>query len=126
MIRRPPRSTLFPYTTLFRSLGAAPGLGRTLQSEDMKRGAPPAAVLSDAAWRNVLGANPNVIGTQMELDDRLCTIVGVMPRSFTFVEQPADAYIPLQWSDSIGDQGRNTRMIARLKPGLTIAQAQIE
>src|SRR2546430_12944699 len=25
MIRRPPRSTLFPYTTLFRSLGA-PGL----------------------------------------------------------------------------------------------------
>src|SRR3712207_7658258 len=24
MIRRPPRSTLFPYTTLFRSLGAEP------------------------------------------------------------------------------------------------------
>src|SRR3712207_8895581 len=24
MIRRPPRSTLFPYTTLFRSLGVAP------------------------------------------------------------------------------------------------------
>src|SRR3989475_10226304 len=24
MIRRPPRSTLFPYTTLFRSLGEAP------------------------------------------------------------------------------------------------------
>src|SRR5256886_12463225 len=29
MIRRPPRSTLFPYTTLFRSLGTPgdPGLG---------------------------------------------------------------------------------------------------
>src|SRR5256885_3106505 len=26
MIRRPPRSTLFPYTTLFRSLGCAPAL----------------------------------------------------------------------------------------------------
>src|SRR3712207_7527230 len=26
MIRRPPRSTLFPYTTLFRSLGPARGL----------------------------------------------------------------------------------------------------
>src|SRR3712207_7854523 len=24
MIRRPPRSTLFPYTTLFRSLGSSP------------------------------------------------------------------------------------------------------
>src|SRR3712207_7067590 len=27
MIRRPPRSTLFPYTTLFRSLGVGPGVG---------------------------------------------------------------------------------------------------
>src|SRR2546427_8069815 len=27
MIRRPPRSTLFPYTTLFRSLRAKAGLG---------------------------------------------------------------------------------------------------
>src|SRR2546425_2673429 len=26
MIRRPPRSTLFPYTTLFRSPSASPGL----------------------------------------------------------------------------------------------------
>src|SRR3712207_7814062 len=25
MIRRPPRSTLFPYTTLFRSMGESPG-----------------------------------------------------------------------------------------------------
>src|SRR5690349_23708059 len=38
MIRRPPRSTLFPYTTLFRShgaerfgLGAAPGTAETHQ-----------------------------------------------------------------------------------------------
>src|SRR5260370_26103788 len=32
MIRRPPRSTLFPYTTLFRSAGfcAAPGVGARL------------------------------------------------------------------------------------------------
>src|SRR2546422_4523189 len=28
MIRRPPRSTLFPYTTLFRSAPAHAGLGR--------------------------------------------------------------------------------------------------
>src|SRR3712207_7026692 len=29
MIRRPPRSTLFPYTTLFRSAAFAPGAGGT-------------------------------------------------------------------------------------------------
>src|SRR3989449_6682594 len=30
MIRRPPRSTLFPYTTLFRSMGGALGGGATV------------------------------------------------------------------------------------------------
>src|SRR3712207_8880565 len=30
MIRRPPRSTLFPYTTLFRSIGASTGPGASL------------------------------------------------------------------------------------------------
>src|SRR3712207_7231745 len=29
MIRRPPRSTLFPYTTLFRSCIGAPGISRS-------------------------------------------------------------------------------------------------
>src|SRR3712207_6856132 len=34
MIRRPPRSTLFPYTTLFRSVtGAASGLGAAIAAE---------------------------------------------------------------------------------------------
>src|SRR3989475_5760625 len=32
MIRRPPRSTLFPYTTLFRSLNAAVGVVRAVNA----------------------------------------------------------------------------------------------
>src|SRR3712207_7109811 len=34
MIRRPPRSTLFPYTTLFRSLGLVTSKTGTLESKD--------------------------------------------------------------------------------------------
>src|SRR3712207_7050406 len=34
MIRRPPRSTLFPYTTLFRSLGTAFAVGARRKVED--------------------------------------------------------------------------------------------
>src|SRR3712207_5050281 len=46
MIRRPPRSTLFPYTTLFRSPGApGPGLGRPprrmAQAPERERGRAP-------------------------------------------------------------------------------------
>src|SRR2546425_8993316 len=47
MIRRPPRSTLFPYTTLFRSLGQHAGTGRParLPAEELDR----RAVLVDVA-----------------------------------------------------------------------------
>src|SRR2546430_5678476 len=38
MIRRPPRSTLFPYTTLFRSL--RPGERRAVRGVDVAQGAP--------------------------------------------------------------------------------------
>src|SRR3712207_9232543 len=34
MIRRPPRSTLFPYTTLFRSCGRSPSSSRRGESPD--------------------------------------------------------------------------------------------
>src|SRR3712207_8981197 len=34
MIRRPPRSTLFPYTTLFRSLGEQAGTRVTIECPD--------------------------------------------------------------------------------------------
>src|SRR5438309_4086556 len=54
MIRRPPRSTLFPYTTLFRSLpvgGAAQVLGYSRRSGRPRRGehlfAPGALALGD-------------------------------------------------------------------------------
>src|SRR2546426_6445507 len=36
MIRRPPRSTLFPYTTLFRSHGAGGGTKRPHTPEDAR------------------------------------------------------------------------------------------
>src|SRR3712207_7949501 len=47
MIRRPPRSTLFPYTTLFRSRGAAGVLRR--QPADPQRGAAQAVATRAAA-----------------------------------------------------------------------------
>src|SRR3712207_7360529 len=45
MIRRPPRSTLFPYTTLFRSRDAARGVRRerpALERDDIEAGIAPA------------------------------------------------------------------------------------
>src|SRR5438874_9938911 len=43
MIRRPPRSTLFPYTTLFRSLAIGPGAGVPAPLRRRRRGGRAAA-----------------------------------------------------------------------------------
>src|SRR5438874_7933658 len=56
MLRRPPRSTLFPYTTLFRSRGGradpgeepdAPGQGAAAQPEEPRPVVPQAVVRPD-------------------------------------------------------------------------------
>src|SRR3712207_7571168 len=50
MIRRPPRSTLFPYTTLFRSGGdGRAGAGGTIRRRQPARGVRRRAALSAAA-----------------------------------------------------------------------------
>src|SRR5258708_16000552 len=49
MIRRPPRSTLFPYTTLFRSLQTALGGDRKNESQTGASGADLPEILNDLA-----------------------------------------------------------------------------
>src|SRR2546425_6900647 len=56
MIRRPPRSTLFPYTTLFRSLYAINTLGGVLGTVAMGFGLP-AAIGVSASYSAAAGAS---------------------------------------------------------------------
>src|SRR2546421_2556756 len=52
MIRRPPRSTLFPYTTLFRSQRTVRGLLLVVSERSRQRAQPPQQSERDA-WRAV-------------------------------------------------------------------------
>src|SRR2546427_3828634 len=65
MIRRPPRSTLFPYTTLFRSRG------RSLRDPDRRRdpqGAPAAGGLILSAIATLVGRLPAGAGAWLGRD----------------------------------------------------------
>src|SRR3712207_7313534 len=58
MIRRPPRSTLFPYTTLFRSVGFATAGGPTDTCSPLARNAPhPTAVSFVSIPIGIVGAS---------------------------------------------------------------------
>src|SRR2546430_6106140 len=63
MIRRPPRSTLFPYTTLFRSFDTKT---RTFNEWDLPAGAHPHGLLVDRDGKVWYTGNGN--GTIGELD----------------------------------------------------------
>src|SRR5256885_5673128 len=65
MIRRPPRSTLFPYTTLFRSIRPRERLGRIEQVNEIlpsRQALPGNPALSDRADHDAVGVQKFSIG----------------------------------------------------------------
>ena len=117
----------------FATLGVAPALGRAFREEDMTFGQDRAIVLSDAYWRQQYAADPGVVGRQMRVDGRPFTIVGVLPREFSFLSSKARLFLPLSSGpdDRLSARrhwGSSSHMVARLSAGATLAdvQAQID
>src|SRR5882757_4257406 len=116
----------------FSMLGATPELGRLFGHQDFALGFAPVVVISDALWRRSYGADPGVLGRSLRLDDDLYTIVGVLSPGFRHPGPtiPAvEVWITCGFSgDPFPAPARGLRIlpgaIGRLKPGLTVAQAQ--
>ena len=84
-------------------------------------------VLSHGLWQRRFGGQPDAVGRTLRLDSAPYTIIGVLPQSFQFPERDLDAWVPLQPSPE-DRQSRAfwLRSVGRLKPGVTLAQAQQE
>jgi putative ABC transport system permease protein len=124
---------------LFPLLGAQPRLGRLfLPEEESPPAGRPVAILSDGFWRRVFGADPAVIGKPLRFGSRTLTIVGVMPPEFRFPSKAispgwgylsgeADVFETMALSLHNTLAGMHTNLvIARLKPGVGLAQADAE
>ena len=116
----------------FEVMGTAPAMGRTFRADESEPGAAPAAILSEALWREVFGADPSVLEHTIVLDGVSHTVVGVMPPGFSFPEE-AEVWTPriydAQFSPT-AEEGRASNMwvpaIARLRPGVSVSQAATE
>jgi putative ABC transport system permease protein len=118
--------------SLFPLLGIEPLRGRTFSAEEDARGRDAVAVLSQKLWRGQFGSDPDIVGRTIRLDERACTVIGVMPSRFEFppssssFSESVDLWVPLAltdrekqgWADSF-DFG----VIGRLKPGVSLEQA---
>src|SRR5579872_5020244 len=105
--------------SFFDMLGVRAAMGRTFLPEDADRGC--SAALSHAFWEGTLGADPHIAGQSLRLDGTACTVVGVMPRGFSFYPTATDL-----WRLDRQAMPPVTGIFGRLKRGATRAQAQAE
>jgi putative ABC transport system permease protein len=115
----------------FSLFGEKPLLGRIFFPDDGKPGAASVVILSEELWRGSFGADPNVIGTAINLDKRPFTVVGIMPATFRFPVVSDGLWIPLTQDPLFGSlinqrTGHWFQVTGRLKAGVSVAQARAE
>src|SRR6202045_3265466 len=113
----------------FTTLGVNPVIGRTFTEEeaaDQKN----VIILTDAFWRQRFGSDPDVLGRDIRVNTMPRKIVGVLPPDFRFLSSEARLVLPIRsrleerTPQERHSDGGGTHMIARLKPGATMAEAQ--
>ena len=113
-------------TGFFSVLGVQPALGRAFLPEDDKPGTISTAIVSDGLWKRRFGADPAIVGKQVQISSRPITVVGVMPAGFEYPEQ---TQIWVTSAVNLSEEPRDNRAwsaIARLNPGVDVKRAQIQ
>ena len=116
----------------FEVMGLSPVLGRLTRPSDDGPGVPPVMILSHEFWLKRFGGNPDVIGTQLRLDGKPVTVIGVL-QSAPFFPGKVDALLNMVISEHHlsaqmveGRTHRMTEIVARLAPGATLQRARTE
>jgi putative ABC transport system permease protein len=112
----------------FSVLGVDAIRGRTFQTDEDKQGGPRVVVLTYGLWQRRFGGSEQILGQQLDLAGTSYTVIGVLPQSFQFAMRPADLFMPYQPTQNQLTRRymHGTNLIARLKPGVTAAQAHAE
>lgn len=112
----------------FSLLGVEPLIGRSFQEGDDKPGAPRVAVLTYGMWQSKFGGDAGILGQALTISGQDYTVVGVLPASFQFALRNADLWVPYQPNEAQLTRRfmHGTNLIGRLKPGVTVEQANNE
>jgi putative ABC transport system permease protein len=116
---------------LFQVLRVSPALGRGFLSEEEQFGRHHVVLLSYELWQRRYSADPGIIGRAINLGGDTYTVVGVMPKGMAFFDnQPrVELWTPLSFATGDNMDSRNNyfvNLVGRLKPGVTVQQAQAE
>jgi hypothetical protein len=116
-------------SAIFKVLDVKPVLGRTFIEEDEQHASEPVVVISNEMWKQQFGGASDTVGRKINLDGKLFTVVGVLPRfEFAFTKAPPAFWVPLDPKGEI-EQQRSVaflQVIARLNPDASIEEATAE
>jgi putative ABC transport system permease protein len=124
----PERITNAPVSwDIFELLQVRPALGRGFRADEDAPGKANVVVLSHGMWQRRLGGDPGVLGRSISLSGAPFTIVGVMPPTFRFPSRETEFWVPLALNPADASRGGHfLAVIGRLKPGVTLTQADVE
>jgi predicted permease len=112
----------------FDVLKLRPHLGRFLGEEDHRSGAAPAAVVSYNFWLANLGGNPDLSKLSLQYSNTSVPVIGVAAPGFDY-PQKSNVWASreaLRGPVNPSRSAHNYRVVARLKPGVTVQQARGE
>jgi predicted permease len=109
----------------FDVMGVQALVGRTTLPSDAADGAEPVAVLGYKFWQRQFGGDPGVLGRRMRLNDKVRTVIGVMPPRFMW--RGADVYLPdVPRRGQTLDGERDVHLLGRVRPGVSKAQVEAD
>ena len=98
--------------------------GRNFTADEDRPGGAKVVMVSEQLWRRKYGADPSLVGRQIEVDGVMRDVVGIMPAGFRFPGARTDLWMPLAIDPSKADIGSyNYRAVGRLRDGITPATA---
>src|SRR5947208_2325711 len=112
----------------FTVLGVRPLLGRAFTPEEEPEGGARVVALTEAFWRNRLGADSSVLGRTVTLDDVPYTIVGVMGADAEALQNGENLWVPLalRRNEIAATGARFLDVVARLHAGVKRERAADE
>jgi len=115
---------------LFPVLGITLLQGRAFLAEEDRPGAAPVAIISYSLWQRRFAGSQSAIGLPLVFDGKSYTVVGIMPAGFRLGGDEVDVFTPLGQNTEPVMRDREAHpgihVVARLRPGVTLAQAQTE
>jgi putative ABC transport system permease protein len=114
----------------FDLLGVAPALGRSFTADEDRPGAERVCLISYGLWRRRFGGDRKIVGSQLTLNGKPYTVVGVLPADYRYGTQ-TDVFAPigLRGDEEVmkeRDDHPGIYAVARLKDGVTYGQAEAE